>query len=131
MAEYRCPACGAYITTEGRFCSHCGAKIDDGVQRSEIRIDQHIQNDAEVRRAQYEEQESQLRQQQIKGEIRSKKAKHIILFVLLGLSVLCLTTGILAGLLFDEDFYRIAFTGGICSFAAGGTIISQLINGKW
>lgn len=33
-----CSQCGAPLTTDSRFCSHCGAKVDDGIFRAEITI---------------------------------------------------------------------------------------------
>ena len=135
MADYRCPACGAYITGEGRFCSHCGTKIDDGVQRSEIKIDQHIQDDAEVRRSQYEEQESLLRQKEFASKLKAAKAKRIILLTILGIIILGTAVCVIIGYTTEnkdlQELKRMLFPGIIWTFVVGGVILNQLIHGKW
>lgn len=35
---YVCSQCGAPLTNDSKFCSHCGAKVDDGTIRAEITI---------------------------------------------------------------------------------------------
>ena len=74
--DIKCPACGAHLSDESRFCSYCGAKIDDGVKRAEIRIEHRTEDVAEVIRAQYEERESQLRIQNAVNQKQQLKTKR-------------------------------------------------------
>lgn len=66
-----CPNCGSAIKDNGKFCSYCGAKLPDDTKRVEIQID----NIAEVKRAEYEEKESQLRQKKMERDLRREKRK--------------------------------------------------------
>lgn len=43
-----CPACGAPITDDARFCSYCGAKLPDNTQRIEIRSEIKIEDTAKL-----------------------------------------------------------------------------------
>lgn len=79
-----CSQCGAPIMSDSKFCSHCGAKIDDGVERKEIVID----NKAEVMRAGYETKESDVRQRKEKMELTKVKATWILIGVLALISVI-------------------------------------------
>ena len=74
---FKCPDCGASLTDDSKFCKYCGAKIDDGVKRMEIKIDKRVEDVAEVKRASYEEKESLLRQKKMKRELRKGRAKMI------------------------------------------------------
>lgn len=86
--SFKCPDCGATLTDDSRFCKYCGAKIDDGIKRMEIKIDKRIEDVAEVKRASYEEQESLLRQQKMKQELKKGKSKRIAVVIALVLSLL-------------------------------------------
>lgn len=70
-----CPNCGSPVRTEGKFCSYCGAKLPDDTKHVEVVID----NIAEVKRAQYEEQESKLRQEKMIRELKKEKRKPKII----------------------------------------------------
>ena len=59
----RCPSCGAAVK-EGNFCNYCGAKLTEDPKRIEVKIDKRIEDVAELRRVEYEEQESRIRQRQ-------------------------------------------------------------------
>lgn len=83
-----CPNCGAAIK-DGKFCNYCGAKLPDDTKRVEVKIDKRIEDIAEVRRAQYEEQESKLRQKQMKRDLRKGKVKWTICGIIFLLGILC------------------------------------------
>lgn len=70
-----CPNCGSAIKDNGKFCSYCGVKLPDDTKRVEIKID----NTAEIRRAEYEEKESQLRQKKMERELRKEQRKPYII----------------------------------------------------
>lgn len=91
MSRAVCPQCGSPITSEGKFCSYCGAKIPDDVFRAEIRID----DTAEIQRAQYETEESKLRQKQTEREFKVRKVRWILVAVFFGISVVLLALGLL------------------------------------
>ena len=86
-----CPHCGAVIK-EGKFCNYCGAKLPDDTKRVEVKIDKRIEDVAEVKRAEYEEKESALRQKQMKRDLKTGNAK--IVFLLIG--ILCFVLFILS-----------------------------------
>ena len=92
---FRCPQCGSVLKDDSRFCNYCGAKIDDGTKRIEVKIDKRIEDVAEVRRVSYEEQESLLRQKKMKKELRKGKVKWIVCgsLVLLGFLLAFLGSG--------------------------------------
>ena len=76
----RCPSCGSAVKDEGRFCSYCGAKLPDDTKRVEVKID----NTAEIKRVEYEEQESLLRQKRMKRDLaREKRKPYLILAIIL------------------------------------------------
>ena len=79
MASFKCPDCGATLTDDSRFCKYCGAKIDDGVKRVEVKIDKRIEDVADVRRVSYEERESDLRVKQMQQQLKAKKAKRVMM----------------------------------------------------
>ena len=72
----KCTECGASIQDDSRFCKYCGAKIQpDNTQRIEVKID----DSAEMKRAGYEEQESLLRQEKMKRELKKEKRKPYVI----------------------------------------------------
>lgn len=77
----KCTECGASIQDDSKFCKYCGAKIvPDQTKKIEVKID----NTAEIRRAEYEEKESKLRQIKMERELRKEKRKpYIIAFKIL------------------------------------------------
>lgn len=83
MSKSVCSQCGAPVMSDSKFCSHCGAKINDGVERKEIVID----NKAEVMRASYETKESDVRQRKEKIELVKFKATWVFIGVLFLISV--------------------------------------------
>lgn len=68
----KCPQCGAEVR-EGKFCNYCGASLPDNTKRIEVKIDKRVEDVAEVRRAEYEAKESELRQKKMKKELRQGK----------------------------------------------------------
>lgn len=129
--SFKCPDCGASLTDDSRFCKYCGAKIDDGVKRSEIKIDinEHIEDVAEIKRAEYEEKESRARIRSIERGDKRGKGKRITLLILLVLSALMsipafVQTSSVALLL-------IGMVSVVLFIVVGGGIIYQLITGKW
>ena len=128
VMSFKCPNCGASISEDSQFCKYCGAKIDDGVKRMEIKVDQRIEDVAEVRRASYEEQESLLRQKRMQQEFRRVKAKRITLLVLLGIFLIPTIIG------FAHATSENAAGTALCFFGAIGIglkILYDLIRGKW
>lgn len=102
-----CPNCGSPIKTDGKFCTYCGAKLPDDVKRVEVKID----NTAEIARAEYEAQESQLRQKKMKRELRKEQMRPYVTLakVLSGVLPLALAlTGWFGGV-----SYRLLVTVGI------------------
>lgn len=72
----KCTECGASIQDDSKFCKYCGAKIlQENVKKVEVRID----NTAEIKRADYEEKESQLRQIKMERELRKEKRKPYVI----------------------------------------------------
>lgn len=74
-----CPNCGAAVK-EGNFCNYCGAKLIEDPKRIEVKIDKRIEDIAELRRVEYEEQESRIRQRNIieahKNEMAESKLRQ-------------------------------------------------------
>ena len=90
----KCTECGASIQDDNKFCKYCGAKIEDkNMKKVEVRID----NTAEIKRAEYEEQESLLRQKAMKRELRMKSLKWKITAAANVLGLLVLTAGVITG----------------------------------
>lgn len=131
--SFKCPDCGATLTDDSRFCKYCGAKIDDGVNRSEINvnINKRIEDVAEVQRASYEERESNLRVKKMERELRRQKAKRITYLVLLALSLIILIVGLFEGPEPHSNTNGFTILGVFVSISVGCGIISQLIKGKW
>lgn len=73
----KCPNCGSAVKDEGKFCSYCGAKLPDDTKRVEVKID----NTAEIKRAEYEEQESKLRQKKMERELRKEQRKPLVVIL--------------------------------------------------
>lgn len=72
----KCTECGASIQDDSKFCKYCGAKIImDDTKRVEVKID----NTAEIKRADYEEQESKLRQEKMRRELRKEKRRPYVI----------------------------------------------------
>lgn len=72
----KCTECGASIRDDSKFCKYCGAKVlDENLKKIEVKID----NTAEIKRAGYEEQESLLRQEKMRRELRKEKRKPYII----------------------------------------------------
>lgn len=72
----KCTECGASIQDDSKFCRYCGAKIiADDLKRVEVKID----NTAEIKRADYEEQESKLRQEKMRRELRKEKRRPYVI----------------------------------------------------
>ncbi len=89
----KCTECGASIQDDSKFCKYCGAKIvQEDLKRVEVKID----NTAEIKRANYEEKESQLRQKQMERELRKEKRRPYIIAA----KVLSVVLPIAFGLLF-------------------------------
>lgn len=72
----KCTECGASIQDDSKFCRYCGAKIiADDLKRVEVKID----NTAEIKRADYEEQESKLRQEKMRRDLRKEKRRPYVI----------------------------------------------------
>lgn len=68
----KCTECGAALQDDSKFCRYCGAKVvQEDLKRVEVKID----NTAEIKRAGYEEKESELRQKMMARELRMKNLK--------------------------------------------------------
>ena len=68
--QSNCPVCGAPITDESRFCSHCGAKLPENVRKIKIEDAAKLE---EVR-LKYEMQE---RERQEKNESKRTSSKSL------------------------------------------------------
>lgn len=97
----KCTECGASIQDDSRFCKYCGAKVtQEETRRVEVKID----NTAEIRRAEYEEKESQLRQKKMERELRKEKRKPYII----GAKVLSVVIPFVIGFIMRRDpFYML------------------------
>lgn len=82
-----CPNCGAVIK-EGKFCNYCGAKLPDDTKRVEVKIDKRIEDVAEIKRADYETEESKLKQRQMKAEFAGRKIRRWSCLILLVICVI-------------------------------------------
>lgn len=102
----KCTECGASIQDDSKFCKYCGAKVlDENLKKIEVKID----NTAEIKRAGYEEQESQLRQKMMKRELRTKGLKWKICGVLFIVGLIMM----LPSLLFGAKVNWVGITGTI------------------
>lgn len=84
----KCPQCGSTLKDDGRFCSYCGTKLPDDVTRIEVKIDTRVEDVAEVKRASYEEQESKIRQKQMKRDMRKGSGLWIVVGLLIYIAIL-------------------------------------------
>lgn len=82
-----CPNCGA-VVKEGRFCNYCGAKLPDDTKRVEVNINKRIEDVAEMKRADYETDESKLKQIQMKRELRGRTTRRWSCLIGLGLCII-------------------------------------------
>lgn len=92
----KCTECGASIQDDSKFCKYCGAKVvQENLKRVEVKID----NTAEIKRAEYEEKESRLRQIKMERELRKEKRRPYIIAA----KVFSVVGPILFGILFMRD----------------------------
>lgn len=90
----KCTECGASIQDDSKFCKYCGAKIvTEDLKRIEVKID----NTAEIKRAGYEEKESELRQKMMTRELRMKSLKWKVTGILNIIGLLLLAIGFIFG----------------------------------
>jgi len=129
MATFKCPDCGATLTDDSRFCKYCGAKIDDGVKRVEVKIDKRIEDVADVRRVSYEERESDLRVKQMQQQLKAKKAKRIMM---LSVFIVC---AVFAAISFGFHLENALILPTLIATTVGPVflilVVVQLIQGKW
>jgi len=123
MNKSVCSQCGAPVMSDSKFCSHCGAKIDDGVERKEIVID----NKAEVMRAGYETKESDVRQKKEKIELVKFKATWILIGILSLFSVALLIIGLVGLIKKEEGNYLVAF---YFFYGLGGIVLCVILSLK-
>ena len=72
----KCTECGASIQDDSKFCKYCGAKIAlDQTKKIEVKIN----NTAEIKRAEYEEKESRLKQIKMERELRKEKRRPYVI----------------------------------------------------
>lgn len=119
-----CPSCGAAIQ-DGKFCKYCGAKLPDDTKRTEVRIE----NLAEMKRADYETEESKLRQREKEAEFRSRKIKRTSSLTILCICVLACALAALN--VFGEYSGLIAIVGIPAMIFSGWHVIKLLVTGKW
>ena len=77
-----CPNCGAVIK-EGKFCNYCGAKLPSDDKTIEVNINKRIEDVAEIKRAEYETDESKLHQRQMKAQFAARKIRRWSTLILL------------------------------------------------
>ena len=88
----KCTECGASIQDDSKFCRYCGAKVvQEDLKRVEVKID----NTAEIKRAGYEEKESELRQKMMARELRMKGLKWKICGVIFLIGLIMLLPAII------------------------------------
>lgn len=93
MKVMKCPQCGANIEFDSKFCKYCGATMPDTTQRIEVKIE----DAAEIKRAGYEEQESLLRQEQMKRQMKKEKMKPWIVVLKIASVIVPFGVGLLIG----------------------------------
>ena len=124
----KCPSCGSPVK-EGRFCNYCGAKLPDDTTRVEVNVNQRIEDVAEIKRAELESVESQLRlkheEERLKAKLTKRKA-CIVLAVVLSLIAII-------GIIVKSDGSIKAASGSamILAFMMIAYIVYQMISGKW
>ena len=82
----KCPACGAPINDDAKYCSYCGTKYPDNIQRYEIKSEIKIEDKAKLEeiRLKYEMEEKERLEKSTsnKGEFKSLKVKLWISWIL-------------------------------------------------
>lgn len=123
-----CPNCGAAVK-EGKFCNYCGAKLPDDTKRIEVNINKKIEDVAEIKRAEYETQESELWRRKEAREYRSRTVKRWVCLILLAINAGLVLYGFIT-----HPVGPMAFLSAIGIFAGIFMLIYilwQLISGKW
>lgn len=88
----KCTECGAALQDDSKFCKYCGAKVvQEDLKRVEVKID----NTAEIKRAGYEEKESELRQKMMARELRMKGLKWKICGIIFLIGLIMQLPGII------------------------------------
>ncbi len=123
-----CPNCGA-VVKEGKFCNYCGAKLPDDTKRVEVNINKRIEDVAEMKRADYENEESKLRQKQEARKYRANTAKRITCLVVFAICAIVVLIGILGGSK-AIDPVAMLFAIFVGAFMLIYTVL-LLITGKW
>ena len=126
-----CPNCGA-VVKEGKFCNYCGAKLPDDTKRVEVNISKRIEDVAEMRRADYETDESKLKQRQMKAEFTSRKVRRWTCLILL---VVCAVMFIIGFNIKTKPMPASAVLAAVIGLFGGVSIafyiIYLLLKGKW
>ena len=125
----KCAECGAALKNNSKFCSYCGAKIDDNVKRIEVNVNKRIEDVAEMKRADYETEESKIRQKGMNRDLRSRIVRRWACLIVLAICILMIAlpfwiTGTGSLVLLS----LIGFIGGIPLLVY---IIYLLVTGKW
>ena len=123
-----CPNCGA-VVKEGKFCNYCGAKLPDDTKRVEVNINKRIEDVAEMKRADYETDESKIRQKGMRQDLQSRKVKRISCLVLLGICIISFCYAYFSGE--GGSPVSIGIFSAVVGFFLLLWIIWQLITGKW
>ena len=125
-----CPNCGAAVTDESKFCNYCGAKLPDDTKRVEVNINKRIEDVAEMKRADYETDESKLKQRKMQAEFRAKKVRRWACLILLAISVVFALPAIFNWTR-SPALILIGLFGGVFAGLLIFWIIYLLITGKW
>ena len=94
-----CQVCGAPITDDARFCSHCGAKLPDNTQRIEVKSEIKFEDTAKLEevRLRYE-----LEEKKRKEKSESKRSGSRYIKIKLWVSwLICIATMCVAMMLYD------------------------------
>lgn len=124
----KCPSCGSPVK-EGRFCNYCGAKLPDDTTRVEVNVNQRIEDVAEMKRADYETEESKLRQKQELRKYKAHSTRRIAILVLLAISVIGAIIGIVTNPKGNLAILVVFFIV-LAAFMVVYTV-ALLISGKW
>ena len=124
-----CPNCGAAVK-EGKFCNYCGAKLPDDTKRVEVNINKRIEDVAEMKRADYETDESKLKQRQMKAEFAARKTRRWACLILLAICVV-LSVPAFLNLVKSSSMVWIGALSAVAGFFLLIYIIYLLIRGKW
>lgn len=124
-----CPNCGA-VVKEGKFCNYCGAKLPDDTKRVEVNINKRIEDVAEMKRADYETDESKLKQRKMQAEFRAKKVRRWACLILL---VICIGFAVpsFAGWTHAQSIIMLGVFFSFCGVFLLFWIVYLLITGKW